>query len=245
MGVPAFHVSGLAQYADFPLAYYILAVLILFNLYENQLTRERLMILVGVYAGFCAWTKNEGWLFIVVLITARILEGIFYPKNKQQLRKEVIAFLVGISPILIFLFYYNIVFTPTNDLIAGQGATTLERILDPTRHIMIIKSFLSQIYRLDTKHAVPFIVLPLLLIIMGIDKDNLHRNGFLTTILVPILMAAGYYIVFLTTPQELSWHLGTAKERLFFHIWPVSILATFLAIPVLSSSLRTTISKEN
>lgn len=238
MGAPAFHVSGLAQYSDFPLAFYILAALIMILLCGKSEVKRRYLIAAGLFAGLSAWTKNEGWLFIAVLIVARF-SGLVLTKNMRRTMEETIAFLFGIGPVLLFLIYYHFTFTPANDLLAGQGSITLERMLNPQRHLMITKDYVSQIYRLDSKHYIPFIALPILLVIFGIVKENVRKTGVLTTILVTILMLAGYYLIFLTTPQDLSWHLGTARERIFFHVWPASILATFLIVPLPSSSKQT------
>ncbi len=237
MGAPAFHVSGLAQYADFPFAYYILAALILFNLCEKCNHKNQHLFMLGFFAGLSAWTKNEGWLFIAVLITARLLVLLFV-KNKGVIRREALAFLVGSGPVILLLIFYNTTFTPTNDLVSGQGIITIQRILTPLRHLTIIEDFISQIYLLNTKHSIPFIALLMILLIFGVAKENFRKTCVLTTILVPVLLVVGYYLIFLTTPQDLNWHLNTASQRLSFHVWPASILAVFLVIPLLSSPAK-------
>ena len=49
------------------------------------------------------------------------------------------------------------------------------------------------------------------------------------------LTAVGYDLVFLLTPQPLSWHLATAGERLFLQLWP-----SFVFGAALLSSVETT-----
>jgi hypothetical protein len=49
------------------------------------------------------------------------------------------------------------------------------------------------------------------------------QNTSLTLLLVPVLMLAGYFAVYVITPNDLSWHLATSLDRLFVQIWPLSV----------------------
>jgi hypothetical protein len=43
-------------------------------------------------------------------------------------------------------------------------------------------------------------------------------------------LAAGYFIVFIVTPDDLTWRLNTALDRLLAQIWPAALLALFLLL---------------
>ena len=45
------------------------------------------------------------------------------------------------------------------------------------------------------------------------------------------LLAGFYFLVYLFTPKDLAWHLGTSLERLVTHIFPSFILLFFLLLP--------------
>ena len=64
-------VSGANQYADVPVSFFVLATLGLLCLQERYPEDLRFTVLAGLTAGFTAWTKNEGALFLVALILAR------------------------------------------------------------------------------------------------------------------------------------------------------------------------------
>src|SRR5580692_4611623 len=69
---------GTSQYADIPLSFFLLSAAVLLCLddqrNENAFSgRSRLLILAGLAAGFAAWTKNEGILFLFSIVAARLL----------------------------------------------------------------------------------------------------------------------------------------------------------------------------
>jgi hypothetical protein len=41
-------------------------------------------------------------------------------------------------------------------------------------------------------------------------------------------MLAGYAVVYLTTPNDLAWHLSDSVHRLLMQLWPSALLALFL-----------------
>ena len=72
LGTKAFVMLGAAQYADVPLAFFILASVLLLALDDAaEQSSPGLVLLAGLCAGLAAWTKNEGLLFLVVVLFAR------------------------------------------------------------------------------------------------------------------------------------------------------------------------------
>jgi 4-amino-4-deoxy-L-arabinose transferase-like glycosyltransferase len=63
---------GASQYADVPWGFFMLATTVLVFLHDRASGRTRgLVALAGTAAGFAAWTKNEGLLFLASIIVAR------------------------------------------------------------------------------------------------------------------------------------------------------------------------------
>jgi hypothetical protein len=46
------------------------------------------------------------------------------------------------------------------------------------------------------------------------------------------LMLASYYLVYVTTPFDISWHVSTSIDRLLIQLWPSLVLAVFLLSPL-------------
>ena len=71
IGLVSFLQRGTLQYADVPLAFFILSAVLLLVLYDASERPQRgLLVLSGLAAGLAAWTKNEGLLLLLVLPAA-------------------------------------------------------------------------------------------------------------------------------------------------------------------------------
>ncbi|MEK6534682.1 MAG: hypothetical protein AABZ40_03350, partial [Thermodesulfobacteriota bacterium] len=46
---------------------------------------------------------------------------------------------------------------------------------------------------------------------------------------VLLLILAGYFFVYVTTPLDLGYHLATSLNRLFLQLWPSVIFLFFMA----------------
>jgi len=110
-----------------------------------------------------------------------------------------------------------------NDLVAGQGArATLARLCDVSRHARVAADFLVTFVRCT---APAVVVVPIAFLVLGVAKDRSPR-GCSTALMVFALMAAGYYLVCVTTPNGLDWQLD-ATHRLAMQIWPLCLLGLF------------------
>ncbi|NNL41619.1 MAG: hypothetical protein HKO79_03935, partial [Desulfobacterales bacterium] len=97
LGTPFFIYSGASLVADVPLGFYILATVVLYCMIdERQKKNSGLVVLCGAMAGFAAWTKNEGLLFIISIFFARLIVvtrhkgfGVFF--------KEILLFSNGLT----------------------------------------------------------------------------------------------------------------------------------------------------
>ncbi len=235
MGTPFFIFLGADQIADNPLAFYFLATMVLFYLYDmDQKIGVGLLVLAGTMAGFSGWTKNEGLLFIIAIPLARL----FVPKQPWgTYGKTMIFFLMGIFPILFTIIIFKSYIAPPNDLWGHQGLDTLfKNLVDLTRYLQIGKAFGLTLYNFGYW---PSISLNLLLIIygymFGFSWVRL-RGDLLSLLALFLIMFSGYFFVFVFSPQDLSWHLRTALERLFLQFWPSFLFIYFLLMPSPSST---------
>ena len=69
LGTPVFVYEGPREAADLTLAFFVLATVILFFLYQRK-QKPILLALAGFASGLAAWTKNEGLLFILAVCMA-------------------------------------------------------------------------------------------------------------------------------------------------------------------------------
>lgn len=218
--------QGTWQYADVPLSFYFLLTLVLFSFFDSQ-NDHRLLILAGMAAGLSAWTKNEGLLFLVSIVVARAL--VMIPKKGWRgFSRQTLFFAAGLAPVLVFILYFKVALTPPNDLVSAQGADTFARLVDPSRYFLILKTYAVT----AVKFTEGLIGLPLLIVyffLAGLDgqRDRISSNTLLATLL---LMLGGYFLVYLTTPADLTWHLATSLNRLFIQLWPGFVFYFFLTV---------------
>jgi hypothetical protein len=235
-GTPLFALEGASQYADVPLSCFYLTCLVLLVL---AMTRPcaGLWTLLGLAAGCCTWTKNEGWLFLICLIAA----GATFQASRSGIKacgRSAMFFAAGLMPYLIALVSYKHILAPANDLVSAQGADTLHRLTDLSRHVLVLRSFAIWLWHfgqwepLDTIVIAPPLLLLFYAIVAGVDFKPIANIRFaLVTILsVPALVAAGYYLVYILTPHPLQWHIETSLSRLLLQLWPAFLFVYFLAV---------------
>lgn len=232
LGTPFFVIHGASQYADVPLGFFFLATIALFALQQRlSVNKPSLLTLAGMTAGFSAWTKNEGLLFLVAIMVSHFI--VVTLKGWRTYVRQVFSFLIGVIPVLIIIIYFKTRFAPPNTFLSGQSfQSTMGRLTDFSRYLQVLKAFVRGFFHFGDWSLV--VNLPLLLVfyilIVGINIEAKERSGILTSIIVLILTVVGYFVVYVTTPQDLTWHLSTSLDRLFLQIWPSFIFTYFLIV---------------
>ncbi len=227
LGIASFLQQGAWQYADVPLACFMLSAVLLLALHDAaERPQWGFVALSGLMAGMAAWTKNEGLLFLLVLPAARC-GAVWRPGRTRVFLREAICWSAGVAPLAAIVVLQKVCLAGDNDLVVGQGwDATLARLLDPWRYWCIVQTLVVLVFRM----ARPFsIVLPLCFLFLGTAQGRRRGAAALPTIAgAMLLMLAGYFWIYLTTPWDLSWHLATSANRLLLHLWPSALLCVFL-----------------
>ena len=202
-----------SQYADTLLALFILTVFVLYKEIAAG-GNMKLLVLLGFFAGSATWVKNEGQLFFAVFSVVFLCQNLRKPTT-------VLWYCLGaLIPVLILL-HFKLVLAPANDLVhANRGAELLVLITSPGRYWLIIKHLIL------TGIQYYWVVI-LLLIIVLINKIALVKS---VPFAVISLVLVGYFVVYLTTPHDLSWHLGASADRLLHHLYPACIYLILLKL---------------
>jgi hypothetical protein len=218
------------QGADVPLAYIILTTLIVFTLAERYSDKGMgIWILGGVLAALATWTKNEGWLFLIVIGLA-FLSGGWTGKPWRVSLKHGGWALIGAAPVVALVLYYRLFLAPENDLIAGQSENTLMQLFQIRRYLEITRALTAGITGLGEKGTPPVMLLLLSAFLFGLRPRSERPAAFRANLIVCGLILSGYFLVYLITPYDLGWHLDTSVTRLILHIWPALVFTTFLAV---------------
>ena len=119
MGTPFFITLGASQFADIPLACFVLMTLVLLLFpARSAVGCGGALILAGCAAALAAWTKNEGILFFLIA-TAGLFGTTIYSNGWKQAFRRTAAFLAGALPVLMIVIYFKLRIAPANDLMAG------------------------------------------------------------------------------------------------------------------------------
>jgi len=216
-----------SQYADVPLSFFFLATLLAIGLHA-RLEQRKWLVLAGLTASLAAWTKNEGLVFFLLVGLTVVLVGMF----KQGWRSaclDILYFLLGAGPGVMCLLIFKLHLAPSNDLVAGVRVINLEgQVTNLGRHAKIIKSFYHQMlhcFGLKSLWLLIGIYTPFVGI--RVSQQLMHLSG---CVMVLSGMLVSYYLVFLTTPYDLTWHLNTALDRLFYQMVPCLIFLIFAVL---------------
>ena len=235
LGTNPFISSGLSQYADIPLSFYFLTTIVLLTLKCKLSFKHGAIALAGIAAGLAAWTKNEGILFLVVIISSFFFLTWTYDGWKQA-TKDILVFIVGLIPVLTCIIYFKIIYASGNDIIVGQGFhSTLARLTDFSRYAIIMKKFLNEIYFFhvlrDNKFDIPMTIILFMGIFLLKRPQKLNANLSLKYAIISLcLMLIGYFFVYVITPNDLTWHINTSLQRLLVHLWPSLVFIFFLSV---------------
>ena len=228
MSAPLLFEGGSMQFADVPLAYFILAATAALAIGDHAgRDAPRWSAAAGMMAGFAAWTKNEGLLFLAAVVAARLVAAA-RSREWRAYRAEAAAFALGLAPALAVLVVFKARFAPPNDFLADQGpAAIAAKLADPSRYAMVGEAIYREVRGLGSG-AVVWLAAYRLLLGGAPRRPGVPRGGFAGLVLA--IMIAGYVLVYVATPLYLPWHLRWSLSRLIVHLWPLAVFSIFLAV---------------
>ncbi|MGE5250822.1 MAG: hypothetical protein ACM3QS_11490 [Bacteroidota bacterium] len=218
MGTPVFVLTGSGLIADVPVMYFIFAasVLLFISIKESN---HVLLALSGLMTGMAGWAKNEGLLFMAVGPAA------VYLALRKSPWRALLTYLAGLALPLIIIVYFKSI-APAGDLLAG-GSGSLSKITDPSRYWIILKALGGQILSFGGWPFSILIGLGFYLLVMYAAPPAEARQATAAVAAILVLQLLGYCAVYLLTPHDLAWHLGTSLERLVLHLFPTGLFLLF------------------
>jgi hypothetical protein len=230
ISTPAYSILAVQQYADIPLAVYILSTVGLLCIYwDRAANRGGLLALAGFTAGCAAWTKNEGLLFLVSTYFILLLPLLRQP---TQTIRRLALFSLGVCLPLAVTLYFKFTVPAANDIInSGRtSADLISKILDSSRYVTIGTAFVNVAGTFGRWVIHPAIPLLALLLTWGIDRRVVRSAGWITGAGIVLVVLTGYFAIYVITHQSLVYHLTSSLDRLFMHLWPTLLLLAGLAV---------------
>lgn len=194
------------QYADTILSLSILLTFILYNHLQDDNDHKYEIAIMSFLATICGWIKNEGLLFFAVFTF------FFVVRNFKKLNILKFYFLGSCFPLIVIILF-KVFCSPANDIVAGQGSSTAQKLFDLSRYNITATYF----WKLLMNSYPVFLLITVFSLVYNPKVVVSFQFGVLITLL------AGYFMVYIITPNELNWHLATSCTRLFHHIYPAFI----------------------
>jgi len=216
--------------ADVPISYFLLCSLVLFALHDYEKTQgKQYLIMAGIFVGLSTWTKNEGWLFLCSIISARLILVIFNSGLSKSFR-EIIWPLVGAAPVLLVVIIFKVKYYSQSYLISGNNLHQIAGFLiDPERYWLILKSFFLESFKVG-KGLI--FILPILILVFRRTKYEGQKINLRFILLAIIFILTGFFIVYLTTPLDLQWQLNTSMRRILLQLFPSTLFLVFTYISI-------------
>jgi hypothetical protein len=215
---PAFIRYAPSQCADTALAFYILWTVIWISRGLTAPGTPGPWIVAGASAGLAAWTKNEGLLFLAV--AGSVVLGLAPRAEGPSRVARAGHMLAGATPALIGLAVLKS-FAWQNDVIATQSPSSiLAAFADLERVRTVFGGIGRELWTGGTIVGVlPAVALFVAMRGLATPMDPGVRAG-LAIIALVILAYGGVYVV---TPHDLGWHMGTSLDRVLLHVFPTLV----------------------
>ena len=218
LATQSFVAQSATQYSDVPVAFFVLAATAMLACAVARDWPPGLLALAGIFAGFAAWTKNEGLPFAIAIAIVALWRA----------RSGVKWLIAGAAvPILAALALKQFLAQGRESMFPQSAAQAGKMIVDPSRWAKIIASFAHNIWSLGTPWAHPI----LLLAILGFAFGFLPRQSWKWWLaLAPLALIAADFGIYLMSMADLDWHLGTSNSRLILQVWPAFLFTYFLIL---------------
>lgn len=202
-----------AQYADVPLACYMAGAMVFILLDRPWLA--------GIFASFAAWTKDEGLLFLAILLVLLALVK----------RRSVLAALAGAAPIAALDLIFRASIPKGNaSQLGGSVGGALHHAADPNRYATVFAAFGHGIADMGLAWYHPLVPLVILAIALGFDRQRRMNVVLCGAATATLLM--GYGAAYIVTNYDLQWQLQSSLNRLLVQAWPLVVITAFSGLNV-------------
>jgi hypothetical protein len=237
---PFFTEQGASQYADIPLSFFFLASIALLHLHQQRSAQtadaraKGLLVLAGVAAGFAAWTKNEGLLFLFAFLLSQIAVAW---RSRQlvsgELRRDSVGefalLLLGMAPFLLLIAWFKHSVAPPGDLFSSPEIM-VHKVISPARSLAILRWYAKDFLRFGNWIVPTTVLLVVLNFLIASPGKCRQDTAFRSSVVTLALTLSGYFAIYVITPYDLYWHLRFSLNRLFLQLWPSTIFLFFLFV---------------
>lgn len=211
------------QYADFALAtYFTWSAGLLVLATRGESSAEPWWPLVAFCVGSAAWCKDEGLAFAALVSAAALVAWISRGGRRWQAATAWAAgLLLGGGSVLVLKLGYSW----RSSVFGARESSIWQDLTDPARY-RVMGDYLLGHVRFE---MAGWTLLPIAVALLLLPRERELRRSWL-----PCLLCAGtglvFFLVMITTREDLDWHVGTTIERLVLHLWPTATLGAMVVL---------------
>jgi hypothetical protein len=220
--------TGTYQYADVPLAFFILGTVFLFCMKDRcpELSYP-LVYLAGLMVSCAAWTKNEGQLFLVLVIFVYFILRL-RKNNWSGTFKEFAGFVFGLAPVLGTLIYFKLNYALENVHIGADPLNQLAiYLIDIDRYIVVGSRWINKI--LTFNDGIVWLAL-VYFCLSGFDRSDPVKSRILSPTLLLLLMMCGYFLVYVIHPGNMINLLSASLRRVIIQLFLTWVFVFFFCV---------------
>lgn len=225
LATPFFAAHAASQSGDVPLACFLLL-----SIAWWQLGGTTTLTVVGACTALAAWTKNEGLLALGVL-GGGVFLGALRRGGVRAASEACGRLLLGAAPALVAIALFKLLLAPANDMVANHDWNNLVPMLTSLeRWRTVAVAFAEQLVVFAGAGVVPGLSLAGLLAAVLIAERGSPRAFVSREAAVVGTLVLLYLAIFLVSPYDLTWHVGTALDRLLLQVWPALLFAVLVRV---------------
>ncbi len=227
-GTASFVALSAALYGDVPLSFYMLATLALLCLQDRYPDDLRFTTVAGLMAGFAAWTRNEGMIFVVALILARAFALARF-RGRINVVPQLLRLLAGLAAPLAVVVFFKLRVGGPGDVLSVPAASILKHLADVGRWILTAEGLVIVLFNFG-RFLIPIaLALALYWYLVRFQVDRRDRAAVATAAIALGLTLAAQLLGDLLLMDNLALEINTSFERILLQLWPAALLMFFLA----------------
>jgi hypothetical protein len=228
LGTASFLSLSTALYGDVPLSFYILATVALLCLQDRHPEDLRFGVLAGLMAGFAAWTRNEGALFLAAVVIARAIAIVRF-HDRQSFLRSLLTLLAGLAAPLAVVIYFKTRVAGPDDAFSVAPPAVLQNLADPSRWILTIEALVAGAFKFGAFLVPIALFLALYWYFVRFQVDSSDGQALTTGATALLLTLAAQLLMNILFAGNLPVELNTSVERYLLQLWPAALLLFFLA----------------
>jgi hypothetical protein len=227
-GTASFVALSAALYGDVPLSFYILATLALLCLQDRYPEDLRFSALAGLMAGFAAWTRNEGMIFVVAVLVARAFALARF-RERAGIVPQLLRLLAGLAAPLAVVVFFRLRLGGPSDVFSVPASVILKHLSDVGRWILTAEGLVIVLFNFG-RFLIPIaLALALYWYLVRFQVDRRDRASLATAGIALGLTLAAQLLGDLLLTDNLALEINTSFERILLQLWPAGLLMFFLA----------------